>query len=140
MAVRVTQTGSGVEAARVAAVVVQAVRVASEFLVPLGNVGTALRSRPFILCVIADITSIDAGKSSVQLSAQVVVSDSDDLFIHVLEVVSSVLSVEDCVRVELDEIVEGLSVVDNGSAARGRVVVTSETFNHGGQDAQEVDE
>lgn len=140
MAVRIAQAGSRVEAARMAAIVVGAVGVASEVLVPLGNVGATVRSRSLSLHIIADIASIDAGKSSVQLNAKVVVSNSNDLFIHVLEVVASVLGVEDCLWVKLDEVVQSLSVVDDNGVARGRVLVTSETFNHGGHEAEEIDE
>jgi hypothetical protein len=45
---------------------------------------------------------------------------------------------EDCFWVELDYIVEGLSVVDDSGATRGRGLVPGKAFNHGGQEAQEM--
>lgn len=83
---------------------------------------------------------IDTSEGTVQLFAKIVAGNTNDDFIPILQIVASVLGMKKPVRVGLGQVVKSLSVMADDGVAWGCGLVTGETFNHGGQEAQDQDE
>lgn len=75
---------------------------------------------------------IEERKRCTKVITEAIGGDANDGFFHVLEVVSSVLRVEKCVRVDLDQVTEGLLIVKDNGIAWGRGVVAGKPFSHRG--------
>jgi hypothetical protein len=71
-------------------------------------------------------------KRCIEVLTKVIGSDANDNFVHILEVVPSIPRVEKCVKVVLDQIAEGLLVVEDNDITWGCGVVALKSFGHNG--------